>query len=620
MKIGFARILVLMLCIIAASFSQMVGQVDLSTPFGQKITEAGYQPQKVTDWSNESKIHLPKQPRLAYINIVGVDSAFTQTPVVKYPDGQQLHAYIEVYDGEGNYFRKRILFNGQGSSSFRLWPKKNFAVSLCEDDFTGDKETKLKIGDWVTLDTYHFKANYIDHFRATNSVGYKILEGVYADRQLPWQKAGIECKEGEEARCFPDGFPCLVYLEGEFYGIYAWSLTKNRKNMALKKKEPHHIHLDGWMPYNEFWYGPENISWDLVEVRNPGGLVLNTKPNMIDGKVVPVSYDTDNPHQLMGDDFPDYDAANEAMARTAAVKRSIRALSNACIELDALWSTATKQEMRDRFSQRFDLESMIDYYCFSLVTSNFDGFNSNWQWVTYDGEKWFAIPYDLDAIFGVFNQGYVLYPAEWSNGRHESDYRMELETDHGPFFFLKRLFADEIRERYWQLRADALSEERMFSIMKQWVDAIGPENYALEFARWPESFSNSHTFCNPRWKTVDDWTRSETMPQYDPDRLYQAGDSCKAMFRIWVATAPVRGVCPYRQVGFTDSLERVKQWLHHRLELEDEYIEQFSPSPLTYHQNVEQLRTQAEEEPSDFFDSIIQFFQECWQSIVHFFD
>ena len=156
--------------------------------------------------------------------------------------------------------------------------------------------------------------------------------------------------------------------------------------------------------------------------------------------------------------------------------------------------------------------------------------------------------------------------------------------------------------------------------MKQWVDAIGPENYALEFARWPESFSNSHTFCNPRWKTVDDWTRSETMPQYDPDRLYQAGDSCKAMFRIWVATAPVRGVCPYRQVGFTDSLERVKQWLHRRLELEDEYIEHFSPSSLTYHQNVEQLRTQAEEEPSDFFDSIIQFFLECWQSIVHFFD
>ena len=40
-----------------------------------------------------------------------------------------------------------------------------------------------------------------------------------------------------QARCYPDGFPCVVYLNGAFYGIFSWQLKKHRDNMAMGRNE-----------------------------------------------------------------------------------------------------------------------------------------------------------------------------------------------------------------------------------------------------------------------------------------------------------------------------------------------------------------------------------------------
>ena len=90
-----------------------------------------------------------------------------------------------------------------------------------------------------------------------------------------WVRSGGLAKEEPLALCHPDGFPCAVYLDGDFYGIYSWQLKKHRANMAQRKSEPRHIHLDGMISDVTFWYG--NIDWTAFEVRNPKVMTEETK-------------------------------------------------------------------------------------------------------------------------------------------------------------------------------------------------------------------------------------------------------------------------------------------------------------------------------------------------------
>ena len=72
------------------------------------------------DCSNQSKIFIPYQPSSVVVNITGIESMPTQKNV-------NLHAWIEVWDKEGIYFKKRIIIDGQGNTSI-YHEKKNFAV------------------------------------------------------------------------------------------------------------------------------------------------------------------------------------------------------------------------------------------------------------------------------------------------------------------------------------------------------------------------------------------------------------------------------------------------------------------------------------------------------------
>ena len=60
-------------------------------------------------------------------------------------------------------------------------------------------------------------------------------------------------------------------------------------------------------------------------------------------------------------------------------------------------SAKTEQDLKafkEVYETYFDLENQIDYTIISDIVGNFDGFWKNWQWITYDGVKWFVCLYD----------------------------------------------------------------------------------------------------------------------------------------------------------------------------------------------------------------------------------
>ena len=179
------------------------------TPFEQRISELGLS-EVTTDWSDSAEINIPK-PKCAYVNITGIASMPKSN--------KDLKAWMEVYDGNGNYFKKRIITNRQGKSTTQ-WPKKNFKVDFCEDEWIGDATTTMTIGDWVDQDSYHFKAFYLDYFKGTGIVGYYAYQSLNRDRGeygWIWERAAENIKKPDpRARCYPDAFPCVVYHNGDF--------------------------------------------------------------------------------------------------------------------------------------------------------------------------------------------------------------------------------------------------------------------------------------------------------------------------------------------------------------------------------------------------------------------
>ena len=201
------------------------------------LSKHGYDPAMVHDLSDSAKITLA-EPRCAYVNITGI----TKMPTTK---SQDLHAWLECYDGAGNYFKKRVILNAQGNSSL-TFPKKNISVEFYETSWGEGKTTDITWGKWVSQDEFHLKAYYNDFFRGTAKISYDVYDDIVSDREqpLPYERAGV-ATASSGAMCHPNGFPCYVYLNDSFYGLFVWSLKKNHKNMGQEKNNALHIHIDG---------------------------------------------------------------------------------------------------------------------------------------------------------------------------------------------------------------------------------------------------------------------------------------------------------------------------------------------------------------------------------------
>ena len=523
-----------------------------------RIRAKGYDPALTHDWSQSSVIDLP-QPRLAYINL---QSRYG----IPYTKTSNFQDSIEYYDGQGNYFMKRALVNVQGASS-TAFPKRNIKLELIDGEWDRGQSPTVDFENWVKQDRFHLKAFYADWLRGVGIVGYQLYDQM--EQQMPaksnriWKRAGIEGHKN--ARCYPDGFPCMMYLNGQFYGIYVWQLSKHRRNMAQQADNVQHIHLDGNMGDDNFWNG--RISWSSLDARNPNGLI-DIEGNPYDGGVELI--DETSPLYGLATDNPDTRAAKQ---RSAQVKQAIIQLSQRVGELQALKQTgASDDEIRAAIARHFDVESMLNYLVFSTVVSNYDGFTKNWQWLTYDGgEHWHVAPYDLDCTFGNYLEGTLLFPARYSF--YDSDHRFTISRRGIATWFWDYYF-DELCTRYAELRdRDIFSAQNISSLFHDWYDRIGSDVYDMEWTRWPDSRCISQTITNTGWALVDDWTdHFSSIPSWNAATTYHPGDLCRHSLRLWVATSTTTGVFPYLQLGYTDSLERLNAWISERLDLEDDFF------------------------------------------------
>lgn len=550
----------------------------------------GFDTKGKTDWSDwydkhDSALELPI-PSKAIINITGVN----QMPSKKLVNDK---AYIEFFDFAGNYFKIKAYLNAQGASTMAD-PMKSCAIDLFSDDWGGN-EFEIKFGDWVAQDGFHLKALYKDSLKSIQPICYEIGEQITSFLNVRSNRFHISSdnvliggtgdmdNDVSQAKCMPSQFPCEVYLNGEYYGLFIWSLKKNRKNYSMNKKDYTSILIDnvGGM-FNE-----DSFNWISAEIRNPKKLIC------VDGE----EYDADtHMGELIGTDTVagqqytfsklnaattgtdtfkvtsvDYNAANKDMVNTAKTKAIIEACQAYKSEVN---SASTNEEKKKIVEKSFDVDNLLAYIIFCELTYNQDGWYNNAQ-ITIFGKKVGYNIYDCDSCLGKAWNG-MLWTSSLSREIFDSN-------STNPLFVIKSLYASEIGNVYKTLRDNGIiTKENLNKIVDDWFDRLGTDALKRNLTKWNKSPSyRKPTNLDEHWEPYIPLSKSEleSINSYNAETNYSVGTIVcygnggynnyyyKCVKECLGSTPTTDG--NYFTNGMYDSKERIKMWLEKRIDFCD---------------------------------------------------
>lgn len=397
----------------------------------------GFDVKHPMDWSAKKEIQIP-EPYCAFVDITG------SFPTSK---GHTTKGEIKFYDMQGNYFKKFIEMDIHGRTS-ALYKKKNYTFDFYNDAECSDSFT-IKFGDWVSMDSFYFQGWYSDAFRGIDIIEYKLYQqmistrGFLKDKPYKYSIWNNVISKGNEdskkldnnleknALCTPMGFPVIMYLNGEFWGIYTIMLKKNRANFRMDKKDYKSVMLD--LDNGNIVSGIKN--WESFEIRNPKVLIC------MDGS----KYNGDAPKELIDESSEKYEASNKDMVNTVLTKKAIISLAdsyNTVKELDS--SSKSSDEIRTAIEKYYNVDYIIDYIIFSNLIQNADGWGGNWQWTTWDGVKWNPNPYDLNASIGLDPYGLVA---------NSPDKRVSSSAIAA---YVYKYYTTEIKDRYKYLKSSKI--------------------------------------------------------------------------------------------------------------------------------------------------------------------
>lgn len=564
----------------------------------------GFDVKTPIDWSESSFIQIP-EPRFAIINVSNIDSM----PTTKTQDKK---AFLEFWDMHGNYFKKHAILNAQGNSSL-AFIKKNIAIDLCDDEWVGDETPKVRIGNWVPQDSFHLKAYYTDFFRGVGAVSYKLYDQIVRTRgnmyDRPWKKALLDMSKigtttkslgnpyvgdyelltDTGARCFPDGFPVAVYLNGEFYGIFSFQLKKHRDNYHIDKSTAEHVHLDGTIDYNILWNG--TIVWGTgdkgFEVRNPKNLyAIGGNKYDADIKQEEIAGENEVNAWIAAGQLPDGTVISSKIKKnlqnTAKVKKYIQDFANTINIIKSAASTyeassKTEEDLKAFkavFEKYYDVENLIDYLVCIDILGDGDSVKKNWQWFTYNGIKWWVGLYDCDGVFGAMHLG------DRINSPSKSHLGNDLQLPTG---FILKYYNDVLEKRYAQL-ADVgiISANNIFSLLQDWCMRIGTDFFKEEYKKWADSPCIADSIVRSEyWEAVLDGSgnpQTDISETFNAAHAYNVGDvvsfglntqmgyfkyKCIKATSALSANTPhtVSAYSPISKFKHCDNIYRVQKWI-----------------------------------------------------------
>ena len=290
-----------------------------------------------------------------------------------------------------------IEFRGETSQQF---DKKSFSIELREADPLVEREIKLldlrKDGDWIT------DATYRDTTFVRNIISHDIFNAM---RPFAHYTGGTG--KGQPTI---KGRPVEVILNERYHGAYILEEKVDRKLVNVAKIN---VPVDA--------AGVE--LWDQVDWTNPANQSAMYKADGNNASLYP-SYSLAQTSTSSGDweqEYPDIDD----VARLGSAHR-----------FHQFRQLLQDAEFVSQVGNLVDIDSVVDYWLLTNMTGNRDTLKKNYYLArssTATGPgKWFIVPWDFDATFGMLWDG-TPYPttAWWDPAKNKLISRLSTLTATG---------------------------------------------------------------------------------------------------------------------------------------------------------------------------------------------
>ncbi|MEE6657004.1 CotH kinase family protein [Limosilactobacillus reuteri] len=315
----------------------------------------------------------------------------------------------------------------QGDSSL-AFNKKAYRIKTFEDQSLTNAMKFKPCPLWQADNKYNLKAYYTDSLLCRDVVNANIGTDLWAtQKNMP-----DDLVETDDFG-FIDGFPVKVFVNNEFVGIYSFNTAKGDYGKNAKAVISGETYSDA----------------TAFSALPTGGVKLD------------------------GSDFEMISPDNP----TDEIKKATN-------DLITFVSTSSDDDFKTQLDQHIDLESLIDYFIFLNIIENSDAAGKNQTLITWDLQKWYFHPYDLDTTYGIDSNGNI------------TDYSNDLLGLNSHLFTrLNSLFANEIKSRYKELRT-WLTPVYVLKMYRDHINLIGESNYEDEFKLWnnPNHDKNTYNF------------------------------------------------------------------------------------------------------------------------------
>ncbi|MBO5356355.1 MAG: CotH kinase family protein [Clostridia bacterium] len=339
-----------------------------------------------------------------------------------------------VYNSGDLNFSCYAQINVQGASSAGK-PKKNFNIKLI--DAEGNKNKVKLVDAWGKESKYCMKANYIDYSQARNVVSAQIFGEIVRSRN-------------DELYDLPnggaiDGYPILVYNNGEYQGIYTLNIPKDKWMFDMKDSDEKNQAIFMTNTWNDAvsFRQHSTSGFELEYASNEDSLIDNNTQWAYDSMLRLIDFVMNNDGEAFKNGIHEY----------------------------------------------ADVDKCIDSIIYTFFICADDNTSKNIIWVTLDGKVWFSSMYDMDGTWGMRWNGNI----EFNENTHPISALkdgMGLAPERNPSNYnllwqkIYLYFFDRVCERYMELRQEILTLENITEYFTAFFNAIPDIVREAEDQKW----------------------------------------------------------------------------------------------------------------------------------------
>ncbi len=334
--------------------------------------------------------------------------------------------------GEGLNFSSYATLKWQGNSSIR-YDKKNYTVKFYKDEELTDKYKFDPFG-WGKENEYCLKANWIDATQARNVVNARLWGQVCATRKKLDKNLADLPNYGAI-----DGYPVLVYMNGEFYGIYTMNIPKDKWMFDMKNDETKKQAIFMGAQWGDSSKLLEEIPYDL-------------------GIQWEIEHCSTEDTRWAVDSF----------------NRLIKCIND-----------PDEEAFKKNISKYVDVEAAIDHMIFTLSIGGHDNYGKNILYATYDGVKWIPSVYDMDTSWGLYWDGSKYVDAGTGLPIVAKRAINFVRSENQLWRRLMLTHKDQVAARYEELRAGVLSDKNIKEAFSSFMDGFPTLATMAEAEKWP---------------------------------------------------------------------------------------------------------------------------------------